>query len=455
MGSLLLKFLLGAVAGLLAWMIWEPAYPKQFSGNNEIERYMVLTAGALIGSVVGGLTGFQRGGKRHTMMGLFFGLVFGSVGITFGYGVAGAVQGLFPHAVFIRPDIPLPIKVIARVAVLIPIGVALGAAVGASTLNARRTLQGAIGGLIAGAVSGLLFDIIGMLIGGFSLTAMGIDRGDTGGVSRALTFVMLGATVALFIGIVDRIARSAWVRLELGRNEGKEWSIDGAQTFIGRSEGAHIPLFGDPNVAPIHAVIQRQGSQYYLADGGSPVGTLLDGHRIQQAPLYHGQTIVIGSFRLLFLMKNQQAPARGPEAYQGQAYPLQPQPSPAQTAAFQTPQTPSMPTQVMSPATSMPPQAIAASYVSLVAIDGPLIGQRFPVQQPITVGRECPSIPMSFDTAASRRHASLAPAPGGVSVSDSGSTNGTFVNGQRIAQSLAQIGDLIKIGSTTFRVEAA
>jgi hypothetical protein len=101
------------------------------------------------------------------------------------------------------------------------------------------------------------------------------------------------------------------------------------------------------------------------------------------------------------------------------------------------------------------PVAPAPSGFTLVALDGPLLGQRFPVAGAMDVGRECPAIPMSFDTAASRKHATLSPAYNGVSVLDPGSTNGTFLNGQRVSQATASPGDMLKIGSTTFRVETA
>ncbi len=478
MGSLITKFLLGGLAGILAWLMWEHAYPKGGGNVSMVESYMVLTAGALIGAAVGGLTGYQRGGKRHTLSGLGFGIFFGTVGISLGYQVAGVIQqALLPPYIFVRPDINILTKIVGRVLVLTVIGAFLGLAVGASTLNGKRALQGLVGGVLAGVVSGAVFDIVGTAFSKVLLTSSGQETGDVGAVSRALTFLLLGSTVALFIGIVDLLARSAWLRLSLGRNEGKEWSIDSSQTFIGRSEGASVPLFGDMNIAPIHASIQRQNGQYMLVDGGSPVGTFLNGQRISHAPLFHGAHIQVGSYTLEFLMKNMAAPARGPEAYPGQAYQMQ-----GNSMPQQVPQPVTMaPTQMMPqqgfPTQAMPPQGMTTQMVpgtqsqptmayaaplqpgpklhTLVALDGPLMGQRFPVQGPIDLGRECPAIPMSFDTAASRRHANLSPTPQGVAVADAGSTNGTFVNGQRISQAMAGPGDLIKVGSTTFRVEVA
>jgi pSer/pThr/pTyr-binding forkhead associated (FHA) protein len=309
-------------------------------------------------------------------------------------------------------------------------------------------------------------------------------EGEVGAPGRALMALLLGALIALFIGLVERIARSAWLRLQLGCNEGKEWSIDSAQTFIGRSEGAHVPLFGDPNVAPVHCSIQRQGPNYVLVDGGSPMGTYLNGQRIQSALLAPGSQIQVGGFVLTFLMKNQAAPYRGPEAYPGQAYPyggapVQPGPAPRAPAPMPNPGVPNpgmagaapyagapmqgapmpgAPTQVMPAAGGgMPTMAYGAGVLpggfTLVAIDGPMVGQRFPVGGPVEIGREGSGVRLGHDANASRRHAVVSPGMGGLAVQDLGSTNGTFVNGQRVNQASAGPGDLIKVGSTTFRVE--
>jgi pSer/pThr/pTyr-binding forkhead associated (FHA) protein len=322
---------------------------------------------------------------------------------------------------------------------------------------------------------------------------------ETGAASRGLYFALVGGLIALFIGIVDLLARSAWVRLVLGRNEGKEWVVDAPQTFIGRNERANIPLFGDPNIAPMHACITKQGHSYAISDGGSAVGTYVNGQRIQSSPLFHGAQIQIGSYALQFLVKHGAAPARGPEnfnqayAIQNQqvGYPRQQDPAPV---AYPTQAMPpaGYPTQAMPPAGgpapgslygSAPTQAMpqqsggfppqqqtvayqnpasqpttaytpaGASGFTLAAVDGPLLGQRFAVRSVIELGRESASVPMSFDTGVSRRHASISPGPVGVMVQDLGSTNGTFVNGQRVQSANAGPGDLIKIGATTFRVE--
>jgi len=491
MGQVMLKFLAGGVAGLLAWALFEPSAPKDLASHAwaSWQSTFILVLGAFIGLAVGGLDGFSRGGKIHTGRGVGLGLILGAVGATLGASLGAIVVGAtFGSSVFF--DGNLAARIPARIVAITPIGMLLGAGIGISSLTTKRAVQGFIGGGLGGAIAGASFDILSSTFGQAILSAKGEQHGEIGIVGRALTSVLLGAAIGLFIGLVERFSRSAWLRLNLGRNEGKEWSIDSARTFIGRSESANVPLFGDPNVAPIHASIDKQGNQYILTDGGSPLGTYVNGQRVNQAILMPGSQIQIGSFVLQFLLKGTPAPYRGPEAYVGQAYPLggpqmvhpmhqpmgQPMPQPMQQPMPQMQPQPmgqptmvqpaqypmsGQPTQMVSPAQSMPTMAYAAQPApqsmgfTLVALDGPLLGQRFPVRGPMEVGRDCPAIPMSFDTAASRKHASLAPAFNGLTVADFGSTNGTFWNGQRVSQATAAPGDVIKIGSTTFRVESA
>ena len=473
MGSLLAKFLAGGAAGLLAWAMLEPFAPKDL-GNPRWESWegnLILLFGALVGFTVGGLDGFTRGGKVHLLRGMGLGWAFGVVGVMLGSSLgASLAYGLFGRGVF-GVGGALPVQIMARTVLFAPMGLFLGGAIGGSSLTVKRAIQGAIGGAIGGAISGFSFDLVGATLAPTILKLQGQHVGEVGGPSRAITFTIMGAAIALFIGLVERFSRSAWLRLSLGRNEGKEWSIDSAQTFIGRSEGASVPLFGDVNVAPIHASIQKHGGQYILTDGGSPIGTYLNGQRIQQAPLVHGSVIQIASFPLQFLMKGSAAPIVGPEAYRGQSYPAGPYGAATQAAApvgavggmpfgaqqNPYPQAPVSNQTVAYGAGAYPQQQthqpVASASFAVVALDGSVAGQRFPIQSPMEVGREGAGIRIATDTNASRRHASISPSFSGVQVSDLGSTNGTFVNGQRVQTAEAKPGDVIKIGGTSFRVE--
>ena len=69
-------------------------------------------------------------------------------------------------------------------------------------------------------------------------------------------------------------------------------------------------------------------------------------------------------------------------------------------------------------------------------------------------GLEVCTVRLDGDEFASARHARIDPRPDGVWVEDLGSTNGTFVNGERItSQRLLQPGDVLRVGETELRLE--
>ena len=471
MGQVIFKFIVGGLAGLIAWGLVEPTKPGGAAiGGPEwqaFEDHMILLLGLLVGLALGAVDGFSRGGKIHFLRGLVLGGVFGAIGATLGYGVGGKLSSaMFPGV--LDSGTGGATIILARIVAITPIGLFLGAGIGASSLNLKKFLQGLIGGALGAGIGAACFDLIGSIVGQAVLSAEQLSHGEVGGPSRAILLTVMGAAIGIFIGLVELMSRSAWLRLELGRNEGKEWSIDAAQTFIGRSESAQVPLFGDPSVAPMHACITKTGGRYYIADGGSGQGTFVNGMPIQQAPLNPGDQIRVGGFALMFLVKNMRAPVRPPEMYGGYAQPISHPGFPQQPAAMAPQAMPGQPTVAMTgsepatPAASQPTmaypaatgqQAVQTRGWTLVALDGSLAGQRFPLAGPTEIGRECPGITMSGDAAASRRHASVVPDIAGVTATDLGSTNGMYVNGQRVPTGRLVAGDMLKIGSTTFRLE--
>jgi hypothetical protein len=95
--------------------------------------------------------------------------------------------------------------------------------------------------------------------------------------------------------------------------------------------------------------------------------------------------------------------------------------------------------------------------MKLVIKEGPDAGRELDVEEALVVGRDPESAGVVIDDPeASRRHASLTPGGSGVAVEDLGSTNGTFVNGQRVEGTVdAGAGDEIQIGTTVLVVQSA
>ena len=81
-------------------------------------------------------------------------------------------------------------------------------------------------------------------------------------------------------------------------------------------------------------------------------------------------------------------------------------------------------------------------------------GREVPATPGAVIGREGSDIVVA-DPEVSRRHAAIREHDGGVAIEDLGSTNGTFVNGERIEglHSLSD-GDTVRLGNTTWRLRA-
>jgi pSer/pThr/pTyr-binding forkhead associated (FHA) protein len=323
-------------------------------------------------------------------------------------------------------------NVIARGLAWMMIGGFVGLGDGFRTRSVQTGRNGAIGGLLGGFLGGLLFECIPFLLPTLKV----------GAVSRMVGFATTGASIGLFIGLVQQFLQEAWLRLELGRNEGRDFVVDQDSMTLGRSELDGIPLYGDPQIAKSHALLQKVNGTWMLSDRGqSPLGTLVNGQRIGAShTLRPGDRISIGSANLTFQLRNvtaytQRIPAEA-----------------ARTAPAASPVAQSQATQ--QGFTTTPMQA-AANPITLRITGGPAAGQLIPLNGDITIGRDPAStdFPIAADDKLSRRHIRIYSPAGKILVEDCGSTNGTFINGQRIHQQELVSGDTIHIGATTLRAE--
>jgi pSer/pThr/pTyr-binding forkhead associated (FHA) protein len=81
-------------------------------------------------------------------------------------------------------------------------------------------------------------------------------------------------------------------------------------------------------------------------------------------------------------------------------------------------------------------------------------GKTIEIVSATVIGRDAGTgIRLDGDEFASSQHARIEPRQDGVWVEDLGSTNGTFLNGERITAERLQPGDVVRVGQTELRLE--
>jgi len=81
-------------------------------------------------------------------------------------------------------------------------------------------------------------------------------------------------------------------------------------------------------------------------------------------------------------------------------------------------------------------------------------GKTIEIVSATVIGRDAGTgIRLDGDEFASSQHARIEPRTDGVWVEDLGSTNGTFLNGERVTAERLQPGDVVRVGQTELRLE--
>jgi hypothetical protein len=97
--------------------------------------------------------------------------------------------------------------------------------------------------------------------------------------------------------------------------------------------------------------------------------------------------------------------------------------------------------------------AVDSAQFRLRLVKGAPPDHLYPVSGTLRVGRDSDCDIFLVDPSVSRNHAVLEAFDGELLVRDNGSTNGTFVNGERIKSAALNGGDVVAFGKTEMRVE--
>ena len=82
-------------------------------------------------------------------------------------------------------------------------------------------------------------------------------------------------------------------------------------------------------------------------------------------------------------------------------------------------------------------------------VSGPLLGQTIGLDRDVTtIGSVAGNTVLLADTGVSRKHIGIKRLDGGYELADLGSTNGVYVNGEKVARRKLEVGDVIRVGTT-------
>jgi hypothetical protein len=184
------------------------------------------------------------------------------------------------------------IQIIGRSLAWCLAGSTMGLAQGIALRSKRLLLYGLLGGVVGGVLGGLLFDPIDILL-------LGPDKTNAAW-SRLIGFAVIGLSVGGMIGVVELLARDAWLRMTQGPLTGKEFLIFKDVMNVGSSPRSDIYLFNDPLVAEQHAIIRAVGDECEVEARQITSPVLLNNRPITRARLRHGDNVTIGRTSFVF-----------------------------------------------------------------------------------------------------------------------------------------------------------
>ena len=206
-------------------------------------------------------------------------------------------------------------------------------------------------------------------------------------------------------------------RISAFDREGREISsleADRGEITIGREADRRMVL-PSPSVSRKHARLVLDGPQPYIVDEGSANGVLVNGVRINQpTAVVPGVRVDIAEYYIEFDTVGQ---TRAHSAV-------------ASSGGGQT-------------------------SLRLLAEGGPFAGKVLDiVAEEMVIGRAAENELVLEDGSLSRRHCRIRrTGPDRLELEDLNSSNGTYLNGQRVTRSMATIGDLVRFGELQFRVD--
>lgn len=272
--------------------------PQLEARRSAASLLMFPTVAGLIGLLIGAVDGIVCRLPRRALLSGAIGLVVGFVG-GFVIHFLGNIVYEPLHELAMRQmsgdsfgPFAFLVQMVARSLAWCLIGVAMGLGQGIALRSSRLLIYGLVGGLIGGLFGGLFFDPIDLIL-------LGANK-PSAAWSRLIGFMVIGLSVGAMIGLVELLARDAWLRMTQGPLAGKEFLIFKETMMIGSAPSSDLYLFNDAQVAKHHATIRAVGDEIEIERRDAAYAVLLNNRPITRARLRHGDNVTIGRATFVF-----------------------------------------------------------------------------------------------------------------------------------------------------------
>lgn len=224
------------------------------------------------------------------------------------------------------------------------------------------------------------------------------------------------------------------------------YSFTKANVWLGREPDCDIVFDADAiMVSRRHAQVKREGNDFIVEDNGSFNGTLVNDQRISTpTPIYHNDEIQLGMGGpvLRFNAPSRVAP-KGASLAGQRSVPLD-----------QMGKAPALSEQISSKTMVANMGNMSQKISDQSAKPQLLMTLRFGNKSELVIGRDDASDIKLDGLQISNRHAKITQSNSGITIEDLGSTNGVYVNGNKISRQNVSPDDAVYIGSFLIRIDA-
>lgn len=285
--------IIGIVCGLAVWPFAEISLALQtfFPTYLIFTLYVGLIVGLIMGIFFGSGEGVTLSDKSKIVSGMVTGALIGMLGGIAGFFIGQAVLfflgNYLMHSMKSFNTFGLPVSRGISWAFL---GAFIGLTEGIRAKSFRKLRVGILGGLFGGIIGGIVLEYLAIILPDMIY-------------ARLTGLVILGFSIGLFYGFIEKNLSFGIIRLLNGKFKGKEFLLNQRKIKIGKSESNDIKLYDYENIDDYHAEIFAKKKEVFIKNFSNRSPVRVNDDIIKEHNLKLEDVIKIGEAKFLFKFK--------------------------------------------------------------------------------------------------------------------------------------------------------